>query len=86
MTAAVSGVEIYLPLKGLIDVEKETARLTKELENLDKEIKRAAGKLSNQGFVAKAPADVVEKERAKQKEYEEKKAVVAERLKYLATL
>ena len=86
MTAAVSGVEIYLPLKGLIDVKKETARLTKELENLDKEIKRAADKLNNQGFVAKAPADVVEKERAKQKEYEEKKAVVAERLKYLATL
>ena len=56
------------------------------MDCFNKEIKRAADKLNNQGFVAKAPADVVEKERAKQKEYEEKKAVVAERLKYLATL
>ena len=86
MASVVSGVEIYLPLKGLIDVEKETARLQKELESLDREIKRAAGKLNNAGFVAKAPADVVEKEREKKQEYEEKKAAVAERFRYLAAL
>ena len=86
MAAVVDGVEIYLPLKGLIDVEKETARLNKELENLVKEIKRVTGKLSNQGFLAKAPAEVVEKEREKQKGFEEKKAAVEERIKYLAAL
>ena len=86
MAAVVDGVEIYLPLKGLIDVEKETARLNKELENLAKEIKRVTGKLSNQGFLAKAPADVVEKEREKQKGFEEKKAAVEERITYLAAL
>ena len=86
MAAVVDGVEIYLPLKGLIDVEKETARLNKELENLAKEIKRVTGKLSNPGFLAKAPAEVVEKEREKQKGFEEKKAAVEERIKYLAAL
>ena len=86
MTAAVAGVGVYLPLKGLIDVEKETQRLTKELENLDREIERAKKKLANESFVAKAPADVVEKERAKQKDYEEKRAVMADRLRHLAAL
>ena len=86
MTAAVGGVGVYLPLKGLIDVEKETQRLTKELENLDREIERAKKKLANESFVAKAPADVVEKERAKQKDYEEKRAVMADRLRHLASL
>ena len=86
MTAAVGGVGVYLPLKGLIDVEKETQRLTKELENLDREIERAKKKLSNENFTAKAPADVVEKERAKQKDYEEKRAVMEERLRHLASL
>lgn len=86
MTAAVGGVGVYLPLKGLIDVEKETQRLTKELENLDKEIERAKKKLSNENFTAKAPAEVVEKERAKQKDYEDKRAVMAERLRHLASL
>jgi valyl-tRNA synthetase len=86
MAAVVNGVEIYLPLKGLIDVEKESARLNKELENLDKEIKRVTGKLSNEGFISKAPADVVEKEREKQKGFEEKRIAVQERLTYLAAL
>ena len=86
MTAVVDGIEIYLPLKGLIDVAKEAERLNKELETLDKEIKRLVGKLSNAGFIAKAPADVVEKEREKQQGYEEKRAAVKERLAYLATL
>ena len=86
MTAVVDGIEIYLPLKGLIDVAKETDRLNKEMETLDKEIKRLVGKLSNAGFIAKAPAEVVEKEREKQQGYEEKRAAVKERLAYLATL
>lgn len=86
MTAVVNGVEIYLPLKGLIDVEKETARLNKELDLLDNEIKRVTGKLSNVGFIGKAPAELVEKEREKQKGFEEKRSAVQERLVYLATL
>lgn len=86
MAAVVSGVEVYLPLKGLIDVEKETARLNKEREGLEKEVARVAGKLANESFVAKAPAEVIEKERAKEREYCEKLAAISERLAYLAKL
>ncbi len=86
MTAVVSGVEVYLPLRGLIDVEKETARLNKERENLEKEVARVAGKLANESFVAKAPAAVIEKERAKEREYREKLAAISERLAYLANI
>ena len=86
MAAVVSGVEIYMPLKGLIDVDKETARLNKELLTLDKELARVSGKLSNEGFAAKAPPDVIEKEKAKQQEFEEKVKAINERLSYLASL
>jgi valyl-tRNA synthetase len=86
MAAVVSGAEVYLPLKGLIDVEKETARLNKEREGLEKELARVAGKLANESFVAKAPAEVIEKERAKEREYRDKLAAISERLAYLAKL
>ena len=68
MAAVVNGAKVYLPLKGLIDVDKDLARLQKELDGAEKEAKRAAGKLSNQNFLSKAPAEVVEKEKTKQAE------------------
>ena len=86
MAAVVNGVEVYLPLKGVIDVEKETARLAKEREGLEREVARVAGKLANESFVAKAPAEVIEKEKGKQKEYRDKLAAIEERLAYLASL
>lgn len=86
MTTVVNGIEVYLPLKGLIDVEKETARLEKEVATLHKEIARIEGKLSNQGFLAKAPADVVAKETAKGEEFKTKLAAIKERMAYLAKL
>ena len=86
MTGVVNGVEIYLPLKGLIDVEKETARLNKELATLDKEISRLEKKLGNQGFLAKAPAEVVAGEQDKLKGYQEKQNAVKERLAYLQNI
>lgn len=57
------GVEIHIPLAGLIDVEAEKARLQKELTRLGDEIQRIQGKLGNAAFVDKAPAAVVQKER-----------------------
>ena len=86
MAGVVGGVEIYLPLKGLIDVEKETSRLQKELDKLEKEIKRLSGKLSNEGFLKKAPEAVVAKEREKLAGYEEKKQAVEGRIQDLAKL
>ena len=86
MAAVITGVEIYMPLKGLIDVDKEAARLNKELAGLDKELARIAGKLSNEGFVSKAPVEVIEKEKAKAGEYQEKQTAIRERLIYLGSL
>ncbi len=64
-TALVGKMEILIPLEGLIDKDAEIARLTKEMTKLDKVIKQSSGKLSNENYVAKAPAEVVEKEKAK---------------------
>ena len=86
MAGVVNGVEIFLPLKDLIDVEKETARLNGEMAKLEKEISRLDKKLSNQGFLAKAPADVVAGEKEKLAGYQEKMDAVKARLEDLAKL
>jgi valyl-tRNA synthetase len=64
-TALVGDMEVLVPMAGLIDKEAELARLQKEIDKASKELQRIQGKLSNDSFVAKAPAEVVEKERAK---------------------
>ncbi|MBD3754122.1 MAG: valine--tRNA ligase [Gammaproteobacteria bacterium] len=61
----VGEMKVLIPMAGLIDKEAELARLSKEIGKLEGEIKRLSGKLSNEGFVAKAPADVVANERQK---------------------
>lgn len=83
MTAIVTGVELYLPLAGLIDIEQEIARLEKEVQHLTSEVERVEKKLSNQGFVSKAPAKVIEEERAKQADYSEKRNKVIARIEEL---
>ena len=60
---------ILLPLSDIIDTEKEKARLSTEKTRLEGEIVRIEKKLANEGFVAKAPAAVIEGERAKLKKY-----------------
>ena len=65
VSAVTVAAELFIPLGDLVDFEKEIARLTKEQENLKKEIARAMGKLSNEGFIAKAPANLVAAEKEK---------------------
>ncbi|MEK4178290.1 valine--tRNA ligase [Aeribacillus sp. FSL K6-1121] len=83
MTAVVSGAEVFLPLEGLINVEEEIKRLEKELEKWNKEVERVQKKLANEGFIKKAPKEVVEEERAKEKDYLEKQQAVLKRLQEL---
>ncbi|MDQ0269998.1 valine--tRNA ligase [Cytobacillus purgationiresistens] len=83
MTAVVTGAEIILPLEGLINIEEEIARLQKEWDKLNKEVERVQKKLGNEGFMKKAPDNVIEEERAKEKDYAEKRAAVEARMKEL---
>jgi len=80
MTSVVTGAEIYLPLEGLIDFDKEIERLEKELDKWTKEVERVQKKLSNEGFVKKAPESVVNDERYKELDYLDKQARVKARL------
>ncbi|MED4240331.1 valine--tRNA ligase [Priestia megaterium] len=80
MTAVVTGAELILPLEGLINIQEEIARLEKEYDKLNKEVERVQKKLNNQGFIAKAPAKVVEEERAKEQDYVEKREAVQSRI------
>ncbi|TVM34204.1 valine--tRNA ligase [Oceanidesulfovibrio marinus] len=64
-SAVVRGSECYVPLAGAIDFEDELARLDKELGKIEKELAVGAKKLANEGFVSKAPAEVVAKEKEK---------------------
>ena len=70
----------FIPLEQLVDLDKERARLGKEQDRLAKEIARLGGKLSNAGFLQKAPAAVVEEERRKLAKYQEMKQQVEEQL------
>ncbi|MBQ8882884.1 MAG: class I tRNA ligase family protein, partial [Clostridia bacterium] len=65
--------KIFIPMGDLIDFDKERERIQAEIAKMDDEIARAEGKLNNQGFVAKAPAALVEKEREKLNKYIELK-------------
>ncbi|BDU49966.1 valine--tRNA ligase [Haliovirga abyssi] len=70
--AVVDNTEIFIPLDGVIDLEEEKEKLKKEILKFEKELDRVTKKLSNEKFLGKAPADIVEKEKNKEKEFIEK--------------
>ncbi len=80
VAVVVNGAEIYLPLEELIDMEKEIERLEKEKAHLEMELDRVNKKLSNEGFIAKAPAQVVDSEREKLNKYSDMYEKIKERL------
>jgi valyl-tRNA synthetase len=69
-SAVVSGAEIYVPLEGIIDVDKERQRLKKELDKLTLLLEKTGKKLQNQAFLDQAPVEVVEAEKRKQYDYQ----------------
>ncbi len=76
--------EVYMPLEGLIDVEAERARISKEIERVSQEVKKCEGKLGNASFVDRAPAEVVEQEKARLEDWRQKLAQLGEMLAALA--
>ncbi len=69
---AAEGVEVYLPLAGMVDLEQEMARLRRALQETEQEIRRAEGMLSNESFVSKAPEPVVQRQRDRLAEQQER--------------
>lgn len=72
--------DVYIPLAGLVDVDKETTRLTNELAEVERELERTSSKLSNEQFLSKAPAHIIEKEQRIAQELTDKRAKLQERL------
>jgi len=83
LALVVGGVEIYLPLAGMVDLEKERQRLAAEVEEVAKGMAGSEKLLANEDFLAKAPAQVVQRERDKLADYRQKQAKLQERLKSL---
>ncbi|WP_047795520.1 valine--tRNA ligase [Exiguobacterium sp. JLM-2] len=83
MSAIMTGAELFIPLADLINFEEEIARLEKEVAKYEKEVERVQKKLGNQGFIAKAPVHVIDEEKAKEKDYLDKRDAVRARLEEL---
>jgi valyl-tRNA synthetase len=83
LALVVRGVEIYLPLAGIVDLEKERQRLNVEIEEVTKGIAGSEKLLSNEDFLAKAPDQVVQRERDKLADYRQRQAKLQERLRSL---
>lgn len=80
-----SKLELSLPLAGMVDLGKERARLSGEIESLSKQLDTLRGRLSNEKFTAKAPPAVVEAERAKEREWSERVAQMTQKLAELGS-
>lgn len=79
-SAILPGVEIYVPLRGLVDFDREVARLRRSLAETVQELERASGRLANPSFVARAPAPVVAREREREAELKEAQEKLERRL------
>ena len=81
VSQVIEGAELFIPLGELVDIEKEIERLEKELHDVEKEIARANGKLSNNGFLDKAPKALVDNEKAKRDKYLDMREKLIKQLK-----
>lgn len=78
------GAELFLPLAGVIDLERERERLQKELDRIEGQLKGVAAKLANEKFVSRAPAEVVEREREKEANFRDQRERLTQKLESLA--
>jgi valyl-tRNA synthetase len=78
-----NGTELFLPLEGLIDLDRERERLAREIERLGGQLRGAMAKLANENFTGRAPADVVEKEREKAETFRQQRDTLQEKLESL---
>ncbi|GIK71072.1 MAG: valine--tRNA ligase [Chloroflexota bacterium] len=83
-TLAAGGMTVFLPLANLIDLEAERKRIQSEIDNVDKQVQRIEGMLGNPGFTSKAPAQVIERERTRLGELQERHAQLMQRMAELA--
>ncbi|MBE6839155.1 MAG: valine--tRNA ligase [Ruminococcus sp.] len=84
VTCVTDSARIFIPLSDLVDKEKELARLNKEKASVQKDIDFSSGKLNNAGFIAKAPAQQVEAEKAKLAKAQEKMAKIEQSIAALS--
>jgi valyl-tRNA synthetase len=77
------GSQLIVPLEGAIDVEKECARLRAELQQLETQLESLDKRLASDGFVTRAPAEVVEAERRKARDWRERRVRLREKVKQL---
>ncbi|NQU18448.1 MAG: valine--tRNA ligase [Candidatus Saganbacteria bacterium] len=82
-TEVTSSAQVHVPLTGVIDFEKEKARLNKEKESLETNLQRVEQRLSNKKFTDKAPKEAIEDARAQKREFAEKIKIIAARIKSL---
>ena len=85
-TAVMGATEIYLPLDDLVNLDDERARLAKEIGKVEDELLRVQTKLGNNDFIAKAKQVVIEKERGKAAQFEEKLRTLRMSLEKLAEI
>ncbi len=78
MAQVISDVEVFLPVEGLIDIDKETQRINKELGKVAKDLDQTERKLSNSKFLDRAPEDIIEKEKEKLEEFSTQKKKLEE--------
>ena len=83
VTKVLPACTLYVPMGELVDFEKERERLNKELEKVTEEIRRADGKLNNQGFISKAPKNLIDNEREKLNKFQGLREKILEQLKAL---
>ncbi|MCX8961994.1 valine--tRNA ligase [Erwinia psidii] len=86
VTKIIDGAELLIPMAGLVDKTAELERLAKEVAKLEVEIGKIESKLSNEGFVSRAPADVVAKERERMTGFEQAKVKLIEQQAVIAAL